>query len=382
MKDRFLFFLICFSFGSLVNYIQSVNKLAKLFYHRSRTADKLMIYFLSMPEIKKISHNTFFISCGILDSDADAMVNAVSKFSRPWYTLKVTKQKNPQGIRINFKSLDNSQLTMKLDYAFFDSIGSQKGLVFYITLKKNNKIIYDSHADKKPLLIIDYGHGGTDNGAIGCHGIIEKQITRSVGQQLAQLLKAAGIPVALTRVGDQTVALDARTTFANYIKNYNPLFVSIHANSSPQKSSSGIETFCADQNLFLFAKNMSSSGQAIPLLCHESSCEFAHFVHTHLLKDLKKNNQNIIDRGIKKSVSQVLVGTNVPAILIELGFLTNPYEAWLLSQPFYQRLLAQGCFEGIKAYMHQKQLLGTSNSKESISTVKRILGKMYNAQLL
>ncbi len=222
-------------------------------------------------------------------------------------------------------------------------------------IKDTNKPIIQVACNTPPKIIIDCGHGGIDKGAVGHNNIIEKNINLQVGLQVAQLLKKKNIEVCLTRDSDTTMLLDERTTFANRQKA--DLFVSIHANADPKKNSSGIETYCLAHHLF-----KEDEHEAIPSVLNKQlrdkyakSEKLAQSVHKAMLGEISSHHP-VKDRRIKYDVAQVLLGTNMPAILVEIGYVTHEQESQLLAQAAYQSFIAHGIVQGIDAYLNLHRL--------------------------
>ena len=244
-------------------------------------------------------------------------------------------------------------------YDHFNSIGLQKGIAlrFYnkSLISKINQI--GKHiittAALAPRVFIDCGHGGADCGAIG-NAVKEKDVSLNVGLSIADLLKEQGLSVALSRITDEFVPLDARTTLANHSNA--DLFVSIHANSAPNTAANGIETFFFDADLLkegecffstLCERKQAKDQQQIKQM---KSNQLAHHVHSALISTVQ-GAHSVIDRTIKPAISQVLLGTQMPSVLVEVGFVTNLQEAVLLSQKAYQEKIAHGIAAGIMHYL-------------------------------
>lgn len=181
-------------------------------------------------------------------------------------------------------------------------------------------------------IAVDAGHGGKDPGAIGPSGAPEKNNTLPVALKLADLLRSAGVNVVLTRSTDvspagsnytQTLDLQARVKIANNAKA--DLFVSIHNDAFTNSAVGGTSTFYSSGN------PQSSKSQAL-----------AAMVQSELVKQLGLSN-----RGVKNAQFYVIKNTNMPAILVELGFISNPKEEVLLSSPAFQQKAATGIFQGI-----------------------------------
>lgn len=209
---------------------------------------------------------------------------------------------------------------------------------------------------KKTHIVLDFGHGGDDQGKVGCFNIKEKNITLTVGMKVAHLLQKEGFVVFLTRNADRFVALEERTNFANKVDA--DLFVSIHANGAPSMQASGIETFCMLPSLFNkgICANVGAKTahviQHLDTLRYQKSLCLAQAVHQGALQSARIEYGSIPDRKVKTSISQVLLGTEMPAALIEIGFLSNEKEAALLNSAGYQQHIAQGICNGIVSYLH------------------------------
>ncbi len=210
------------------------------------------------------------------------------------------------------------------------------------------------HAPQKTsafdVIVIDPGHGGNDTGAIGVGGIREKDLTLAIAKKLAADLQGQGFKVILTRNTDTTVPLMERTAIANY--NKADLFVSIHINASPSPSARGTETFFMSRRATdLWSKQLAdkenaevdggggSDGQDLKLVLWDLA-QTAHMVESQALAETiqKEFNQllNTGDRGVRQAPFVVLEGAQMPAVLVEVAFLTNPKEAKELEDPAFQ----------------------------------------------
>jgi N-acetylmuramoyl-L-alanine amidase len=186
----------------------------------------------------------------------------------------------------------------------------------------------------RPMVVIDPGHGGKDSGTVGINGVAEKDVALSVAKKLKQLLEKQGIAVRLTRDKDKFIQLDDRTSLAN--KDNCALFISLHANSSSRESACGIETYFSEGSLLKQPNDKRDKESKV----------LALDVHDCLLRATKAE-----DRKVRKEVSQVLLGTLHPSILVELGFMSNRQEAKKLSNSRYQNKLAEGLAKGIAKYL-------------------------------
>ncbi|MDA8221055.1 MULTISPECIES: N-acetylmuramoyl-L-alanine amidase [Desulfosporosinus] len=184
-------------------------------------------------------------------------------------------------------------------------------------------------------IVVDPGHGGPDPGASGASGTYEKNNTLPVGLNLAALLRSAGAHVVLTRSTDVSPAegayseradLEARTKIANDLNA--DLFVSLHNDSFSNPAASGTTTYYSSLN---------------PVA--DQSLSLAQNIQGELIKSIGLTN-----RGVKNSPFYVVKNTKMPAVLIELGFLSNPTEENLLSSPEFQKTAAQGIYRGILSF--------------------------------
>ena len=239
----------------------------------------------------------------------------------------------------------------KLVFHFYD-----KGLLQKIEAKKESPMIM--HASLNPSVIIDCGHGGTDPGVVGLHHTVEKNICLAVGQIVADTLKKKGVRVVLTRTDDESVSLNQRIAQARESSPH--LFVSIHANAARDNRTRGIETFYFDRKeCSLIAKDGSVGDLNIDSyrqhLSHMSK-RLAYSIQHTVCTILDRNGMPTVNRNIKPEPLQVLMGSSVPAALIEIGFLTNGQEANLLSQNNYQASMADGICKGILAFIQDNSL--------------------------
>ena len=215
-------------------------------------------------------------------------------------------------------------------------------------------------------IVIDAGHGGHDSGTTGPGGIEEKQVVLDVALRLGKLLKQRlGADVIYTRDSDTFIPLETRTAIAN--KAQADLFLSIHANSSPDPSARGVETYylnftTSPDALEVAARENAVSDESIHELSDlvkkitlkdkiDESREFAADVQRSLYGDLEDGNPGLRDRGVKKAPFVVLIGANMPSILAEISFLTNSDDARELEQPAYRQRIAESLYRGVERYI-------------------------------
>jgi N-acetylmuramoyl-L-alanine amidase len=214
-------------------------------------------------------------------------------------------------------------------------------------------------------IVIDAGHGGHDSGTIGADGIEEKDVVLDVALRLGELLHdRLGAEIIYTRSDDTFIPLETRTAIAN--KAQADLFISVHANSSPDDSARGVEVyylnFTSDPTaLDVAARENAVSDQSIHQLSDlvkkitlkdkiAESREFASDVEGSLYSGLAHGNAGLKDRGVKKAPFVVLIGANMPSILAEISFVTNPKDAQQLRDPDYRERVAESLYRGVAHY--------------------------------
>ncbi len=214
-------------------------------------------------------------------------------------------------------------------------------------------------------VVIDAGHGGHDTGTIGPDGLTEKDLVLDVALRLGKLItQQLGAEVVYTRSGDVFIPLEQRTKIANTEKA--DLFISIHANSSPEPSASGVETFyfnlTSDKiGLDLATRENATSVSSISDLndlLHkavlenklEESREFAQKVQTALWTTSLKMNTRSRDRGVRHAPFVVLIGATMPSILAEIGFVSNPHDERFLQRNDQRQKIAEALLKGISQY--------------------------------
>ena len=223
-------------------------------------------------------------------------------------------------------------------------------------------------------IVIDPGHGGKDPGAVG-FGLKEKEIVLDIALRLKGLLKSdPTYEIYLTRETDLFVPLEARTTYANQKKA--DLFVSLHVNAYKQASKQGVETYYlsaratdeAAQALAAFEnamsrQSMSSLGPILKRIFRstkiEESRSLAGVVQSNLVGQMKAP-----DRGVKRAPFVVLIGATMPAVLAEIGFISNRSDAKLLGQKGYRQRIAQGLAEAARSYTAQREVVGVESDQQ------------------
>jgi N-acetylmuramoyl-L-alanine amidase len=216
-------------------------------------------------------------------------------------------------------------------------------------------------------IVIDPGHGGHDTGTIGPGGLLEKDLVLDVSLRLGRLLQGKmGAEVVYTRDDDTFVPLETRTAIAN--QQQADLFISVHANSSQDASARGVETYYLNFNpspdaLEVAARENAVSESSVHELGDlvkkialkekvEESREFAADVDHSLYQGLAGKDKTLRDRGVKKAPFIVLIGANMPSILAEISFVSNPGDERKLETPEYRQKIAESLYKGIARYIN------------------------------
>jgi N-acetylmuramoyl-L-alanine amidase len=216
-------------------------------------------------------------------------------------------------------------------------------------------------------IVIDAGHGGHDTGTIGPTGLMEKDLCLDVALRLGKIIqqRLPGADVVFTRSDDTFIPLEERTNIANQAKA--DLFLSIHANSSHDHAARGIETYYL---------NLKGSAEAMEVAARENataqegvhdlqdlvkkiartekideSKELAADIQDSLSKRVEKSSKPVKNRGVRKAPFVVLIGADMPSILTEISFLSNPSDEQLLKKPEQRQRVAEGLYQGVASYL-------------------------------
>jgi N-acetylmuramoyl-L-alanine amidase len=221
-------------------------------------------------------------------------------------------------------------------------------------------------------VVIDPGHGGENPGARGAGGTLEKDVALSIARKLrAELVNARGLTVFLTREKDQDVGLDERTAIANNYKA--DLFVSIHANASRARGAKGSEVYflsyqASDDESRWVAQNEGAAesaggtapGSDLSLILWDMA-QAEHLEESSALASRIQEELAVVTgsegRGVKQAPFRVLVGAAMPAILVEVAFISNPEEEKLLASEAYQAKIAASLARGIERFRRERSVL-------------------------
>ena len=251
-------------------------------------------------------------------------------------------------------------------------------------LEEPAKLIIDVYGNKpiKPhddvlnlkTIVIDAGHGGHDPGAVGPTGLYEKDVVLDIALKLKDILsKNSNLKVFLTREKDVFIPLVERTAFAN--SKHADLFISIHTNASPNRNARGIETYllnwtnddeairvAARENQISLKKmkeqmNKYKKNDVDVMLSslerdykRDKSLNLAGYIQKSVISVLSKKYDNIHDRRIKNALFYVLMGAQMPSVLAEVSFISNPVEENLLSKDTYRDYIANAMADGVNTY--------------------------------
>lgn len=203
---------------------------------------------------------------------------------------------------------------------YFDPGLSARIKTCLITEQATSKVLTEPKKPALGCIVIDPGHGGKDPGAISPLGFQEKAVNLVVAQQLASLLRQSGFRVVMTRDRDVFLELEERATLANRVDA--DLFVSVHADSSHSRDLNGFTVYTA----------RGASTRA----------RWAAGAIVNAMRDT-----GLEDNGVREADYRVLVQTHCPAVLVELGYISNTREADKLRDPYTQRRLARAIAEGV-----------------------------------
>ncbi len=216
-------------------------------------------------------------------------------------------------------------------------------------------------------IVIDAGHGGHDTGTVGPTGLMEKDLCLDIALRLGRMIqdKIPGAEVVFTREDDTFIPLENRTAIANQARA--DMFISIHANSSRDKSARGIETYylnfaSSEDALEVAARENAQSQSSLHDLQDiikkiarnekiEESRELASEIQKHLATRMQKVSQKQKNRGVKKAPFVVLIGANMPSVLTEISFISNPADESLLKKNDHRAKVAEGLYRGLESYL-------------------------------
>ena len=273
-------------------------------------------------------------------------------------TLRLVIENNTK-LKVRFKTV-NAQLTIRISgYKKTSKIAKK------IKNKAIKKIAPPKRVDRDKIIVLDAGHGGKDPGAIGYKRYREKIVVMQIATKVRSILRKRGYKVYMTRSNDRFVKLVRRTKYANRKKA--DIFVSIHANAARSKKAHGVECYflsksrtkrasrvaAKENSADISAMNKYGKKSFLNFLSHYkilSSNKLAIDLQRGILGSLNKKYKNVRDGGVREGPFWVLVGAQMPSVLVEVGFISNPKEARRLVNRKYQDSIAIGIANGIENY--------------------------------
>ncbi len=351
------------------NKITKDKKIKVISSHKLQSArwknEKLVLTFDKKLSTKQINYFTLYDSKKARYKyvfDIHAIMNpqyktlkkkGVSKIKLAQYNSKTIRLviENSKKLKINFKK-------------------STKELIIKIATSSKNyaKKAVPSSTKKNKTIVIDAGHGGKDPGAVGYRKYREKIVVFQIAKRLKNILKDRGYKVYMTRDSDKFIKLNNRTKYAN--KKNADIFISIHANAvsgkhakkvhgiecyflSPSRSKKAERIAALENSADMSDMNKYGKNTFLNFLNHHkilASNKLAIDLQRGMLGALNKKYKNVKDGGVREGPFWVLVGAQMPAVLVEVGFITHPTEARRLVNKEYQQRLATGLAFGIERY--------------------------------
>lgn len=328
------------------------------------------------------SYSAEFIEQG-LRTKSPPLLNLLLPFTRPGPRLaKEIAVSSPEVTRVVVhKSLlgGGARLTFQMSKGA-DYVINNKGNHIVVRFKHGARIQPPAETkttkDRKALnvpkkndtfaIVVDPGHGGTDVGAVGPTGVLEKDVTLLLSKKIAnQLREEMDAKVFLTRTHDETLTLEDRNAIA--VSKKADLFISVHANASTNRKMAGIETYylnnASDEAAARLARRENRSARKkmskvehilSTMLQNHDAAEsqlLARDVQSSLMARMGKRYPGVKNRSVRSALFYVLVGAKCPAILVESSFISNPKEEKRLTNRSYQADLAASITDGIRKYM-------------------------------
>jgi len=348
--------------------VKSSHKLKSIRWKNSKlvlTFDKKLKnsqinYFSSFDSKKRVYKYIFDIHASMLIRSQNLRKNGVKRIAIAQHntnTLRLVIE-NRSKLGIRFKKIDKDLII---------SIAVGKKNVSKVVTNTHKKVI-PARLDRNKVIVIDPGHGGKDPGAIGYRKYREKMVVLQIATELRNILKARGYKVYMTRSRDNFVKLSKRTKYANRKKA--DIFISIHANAVDKKNANsvhGIECYFLSKSRSSRAKRVAAKENSADMseMDFYGKSAFLNTLNSHniiaanklaidlqrgALASLKKKYKHVKDAGVREGPFWVLVGAQMPSVLVEVGFITNPKEAKRLVNKKYQKTMALGLANGVERY--------------------------------
>jgi len=331
------------------------NRLVLKFDKELRTNQ--LNYFTLYDPKKKSYRYVFDIHASMLTNSQSLRKNGVDRIKIAQFnsnTLRLVIE-NSQKLNVRFKQELASLLI---------NIGENETL----EKPKSIQVTAPKRLDRNKTIVIDPGHGGKDPGAVGYKKYREKVVVLQIAKELKSILKSRGYKVYMTRNNDKFIKLRDRTQYAN--KKNADLFISIHANAIGGKNVEkvyGIECYYLDKSRSSRAKKVAAQENSADMseMDFYGKESFLHTLSSHniiaanklaidlqrgMLSTLRKSYKKIKDGGVRPAPFWVLVGAQMPAVLVEIGFISNSMEAKRMVDRKYQKRIALGLSDGVERY--------------------------------
>ena len=317
-------------------------------------------YFTLYDKKKRVYKYVFDIHASMLKSATTLRQEGVDRIKLAQYnpnTLRlVVTNRTPLYVRFSKKG---KELSIKI---VNKAIKNKKAII------ANKHKEYSKRVDRNKVIVIDAGHGGKDPGAVGYRNYREKVVVLSIAKELRDILRRRGFKVYMTRESDCFIKLRDRTKYANR-KNAD-IFISLHANAVGQKDAKkahGIECYFLSTSRSSRAKKVAAMENSADLdeMDYYGKQSFLNTINSHnivasnklaidlqrsALAALQRKYKNVKDVGVREGPFWVLVGAQMPSVLVEVGFITHPNEARRLVNKRYQKTMAEGLANGIERY--------------------------------
>ncbi len=322
-------------------------------------------YFTLYDEKKKKYRYIFDIHASMLTKSQTLRKDGVKRIVLAQYTPNTLRLviENSTKLKVRFKR-DTKSLTI--------SIITNNNISKSVKKKEVQYIPIDLNKNKNKIIVIDVGHGGRDPGAVGYKNYREKIVVLKIAKHLKSFLLARGYKVYMTRDRDNYIKLSNRTAFAN--KKSADLFLSIHANAvsknvhkikgiesyflSPSRSKRAESVAAKENKADISDMNIYGKQNFLKFLNHAktvASHKLAIDLQRGMLGSLNKHYKGVRDGGVREGPFWVLVGAQMPAVLVEVGYITNPSEAKRLVNDNYRKTMARGMANGIERYFRNNR---------------------------
>ncbi|OIP54401.1 MAG: N-acetylmuramoyl-L-alanine amidase [Helicobacteraceae bacterium CG2_30_36_10] len=325
------------------------------------SSNQINYFTLCDPETKKYKY-VFDIHASMLTESQSLRKDGISRIKLAQYdpqTLRLVIE-DSEKIKVRFKK-ESDQLVINLEAA-------PKKKTTYVKNEIKSSLSSQKRADRNRVIMIDAGHGGKDPGALGYKNYREKIVVLQIAKQLKSILNSRGYKVYMSRDKDIFIKLSNRTEYAN--THNADIFISIHANAVEKNKA---DEACGIECYFL---SPSRSEKAEKIAAKENSADmsdmnsygkqsFLSFLNNHkilasnklaidmqrgMLSSLNRSYKDVVDGGVREGPFWVLVGAQMPSVLVEVGFISHPREARRLVDSKYQKELVLGMADGIERY--------------------------------